>query len=332
MNQPVKTSVLHHTGVITLDRPKALNSLNHEMVGLIAAALDQWRDDASIEQVIIHSSGKHFCAGGDVRAAREGVVEGRAEEVDSYFADEYEMNLAIATYPKPYIALVNGVIMGGGLGVSAHGSHLVVTEDAFASMPEMNIGFITDVGMSHKLQNLPKRPSAALGAFLALTGYRLSADDMLATGLATHKVASLDGLVERIAAEGLGVLDEVSLPAGDSELARWFEAVEGVFVGSWPEISQRLNSAEPELAELTEKLTAQASPSALVAASELMAANSSLDLAQSLENERALAAVMCREPDFAEGVHAVLLDKTNDADFAEPREPEHYRRVLRHVG
>lgn len=332
MNQPVKTSVLHHTGVITLDRPKALNSLNHEMVGLIAAALDQWRDDASIEQVIIHSSGKHFCAGGDVRAAREGVVEGRAEEVDSYFADEYEMNLAIATYPKPYIALASGVIMGGGLGVSAHGSHLVVTEDAFASMPEMNIGFITDVGMSHKLQNLPKRPSAALGAFLALTGYRLSADDMLATGLATHKVASLDGLVERIAAEGLGVLDEVSLPAGDSELAHWFEAVEGVFVGSWPEISQRLNSAEPELAELTEKLTAQASPSALVAASELMAANSSLDLAQSLENERALAAVMCREPDFAEGVRAVLLDKTNDADFAEPREPEHYRRVLRHVG
>lgn len=332
MNQPVKTSVLHHTGVITLDRPKALNSLNHEMVRLIAAALDEWRDDASIEQVIIHSSGKHFCAGGDVRAAREGVVEGRAEEVDSYFADEYEMNLAIANYPKPYIALVNGVIMGGGLGVSAHGSHLVVTEDAFASMPEMNIGFITDVGMSHRLQNLPKRPSAALGTFLALTGYRLSADDMLATGLATHKVASLDGLVERIAAEGLGVLDEVALPAGDSELARWFDAVEGVFVGSWPEISQRLDSAPPELAQLVEKLTAQASPSALVAASELMAANSSLDLAQSLENERALAAVMCREPDFAEGVRAVLLDKTNDADFAEPREPELYRNALRHVG
>lgn len=332
MNQPVQTSVLHHTGVITLDRPKALNSLNHEMVGLIAAALDQWRDNASIEQVIIHSSGKHFCAGGDVRAAREGVVEGRAEEVDSYFADEYEMNLAIANYPKPYIALVNGVIMGGGLGVSAHGSHMVVTEDAFASMPEMNIGFITDVGMSHKLQNLPKRPSAALGAFLALTGYRLSADDMLATGLATHKVASLDGLVERIAAEGLGVLDEVALEAGESELAGFFDAVEGVFVGSWPEISQRLDSAPPELAQLVEKLTAQASPSALVASSELMVANSSLDLAQSLENERALGAVMSREPDFAEGVRAVLIDKTNDANFAAAPEPEHYRRVLRHVG
>ena len=101
MNQPVKTSVLHHTGVITLDRPKALNSLNHEMVRLIAAALDEWRDDAAVEQVIIHSSGKHFCAGGDVRAARDGVVEGRAEEVDAYFAEEYAMNLDISTYPKP---------------------------------------------------------------------------------------------------------------------------------------------------------------------------------------------------------------------------------------
>ncbi|EEI17672.1 3-hydroxyisobutyryl-CoA hydrolase [Corynebacterium lipophiloflavum] len=332
MNQPVKTSVLHHTGVITLDRPKALNSLNHEMVRLIAAALDEWRDDAAVEQVIIHSSGKHFCAGGDVRAARDGVVEGRAEEVDAYFAEEYAMNLDISTYPKPYTALASGVIMGGGLGVSAHGSHLVVTEDAFASMPEMSIGFITDVGMSHRLQNLPKHPSAALGTFLALTGYRLSADDMLATGLATHKVASLDGLVERIAAEGLGVLDEVALEAGESELAGFFDAVEGVFVGSWPEISQRLDSAPPELAQLVEKLTAQASPSALVASSELMVANSSLDLAQSLENERALGAVMSREPDFAEGVRAVLIDKTNDANFAAAPEPEHYRRVLRHVG
>ncbi|WP_165164434.1 3-hydroxyisobutyryl-CoA hydrolase [Corynebacterium qintianiae] len=329
MNQPVRTNVVNHTGVITLDRPEALNSLNHEMVTLIAEALATWRDDAAVEQVLIHSSGKHFCAGGDVRAARDGVLSGRAKEVDAYFADEYAMNLAIANYPKPYVALASGVIMGGGLGVSAHGSHLVVTEDAFASMPEMNIGFITDVGMSWKLQNLPNCPSQGLGTFLALTGYRLSADDMLATGLATHKVASLEGLAERIAQEGLGVLDEVALEAGESRLECWKDEVDTVFTGSWADISARLNG---ELGELVRELTAQASPSSLTAAAELMRANSALDLAKSLENERALAAVLCREPDFAEGVRAVLVDKSNDAKFETAPDVGKYRAALAHGG
>lgn len=321
--------MLHHSGVITLDRPKALNSLNHEMVRTIAAALDAWRDDEEIEQVIIYSSGKHFCSGGDVRAAREGVLAGEVDQVDAFFADEYAMNLDIANYPKPYIALAGGVVMGGGLGVSAHGSHLVVTDDAFASMPEMNIGFITDVGMSWKLQNLPKHPSQGLGAFLALTGYRLSADDMLATGLATHKVASLDGLVERIAAEGPGVIDSLALEPGESALARWFDEVDETFTGSWPEISARL---EGELGALVADLTSQASPSALVAAAELIDANSTLTLAEALDNERALAAKMYRQPDFAEGVRAVLVDKSRDATFGEAGSPETYRAVLPHSG
>lgn len=329
MNKPVTTTVLHHTGVITLDRPKALNSLNHEMVTLIAQALEAWRDDASVHQVVIHSTSKHFCSGGDVRAARDGVLGGRPEEVDAYFADEYAMNLVIDRYPKPYVALASGAIMGGGLGVSAHGTHLVVTEDAFASMPEANIGFITDVGMSWKLQNLPGHPSRDLGTFLALTGYRLTADDMLATGLATHKVASLDGLVERIAREGLGVLDEVALEAGTSELAGWYPQIDGAFSGSWADVRAGVSG---ELADLMNNLTEQAAPSSLVAICELMAANSSLGLAESLENERALAAVKCRERDFAEGVRAVLVDKSADADFAPEPDPASYRAALPHGG
>lgn len=324
---PVATQVVHTTGVITLDRPKALNSLNQEMVTRISDALNAWRHDDAIEQVIIRSSGKHFCAGGDVRAAREGVLGGRADEVDRFFAEEYAMNLAIDRYPKPFIALVGGVDMGGGLGVSAHGSHMVVAENAFASMPEMNIGYVTDVGMSWRLQNMRKRPSQGLGTFLALTGYRMTPDDMLATGLATHKVASLDGLAERIAGEGIGVLDEVALAPGDSELANSFDRVEDVFTGSWAEIREKL-SADPELGEITGSLTAQASPSALVATAELMQANSAHDLAAALENERVLGAMMSREPDFAEGVRAVLVDKTNDADFAPEPSPEKYRAVL----
>ncbi|WP_210400824.1 enoyl-CoA hydratase/isomerase family protein, partial [Corynebacterium sp. HMSC070H05] len=103
MTEFVKTEVRGTTGVITLDRPKALNSLNPEMARAIDETLKRWRDDDTVTQVVIQSSGKHFCSGGDVRAAREGVLEGRLEEVDAFFADEYAMNLDIANYPKPYI-------------------------------------------------------------------------------------------------------------------------------------------------------------------------------------------------------------------------------------
>ncbi|WP_083319378.1 enoyl-CoA hydratase/isomerase family protein, partial [Corynebacterium sp. HMSC034B08] len=252
MTEFVKTEVRGTTGVITLDRPKALNSLNPEMARAIDEILKQWRDDDTVTQVVIQSSGKHFCSGGDVRAARDGVLEGRLDEVDTFFADEYAMNLDIANYPKPYIALCSGVIMGGGMGVSAHGSHMVVTEDAFASMPEMNIGYITDVGMSWLLQNLPKRPSQALGAFLALTGYRLTPDDMLATGLATHKVASLDGVLDGIVEHGPGYLDEIGLEQGESQLEALYEDIEATFTGSWAEIRERLDG---EFGEKVQELT-----------------------------------------------------------------------------
>ena len=326
MTDLIKTEVRDTTGVITLDRPKALNSLSPEMARAIDAALKQWRDDDAIDQVVIQSSAKHFCSGGDVRAAREGILEGRGDEVDAFFADEYAMNLDIANYPKPYIALCNGVIMGGGMGISAHGSHMVVTEEAFASMPEMNIGYVTDVGMSWLLQNLPKRPSLPLGKFLALTGYRLTPDDMLATGLATHKVATLDGVLDGIVAEGPGFLETVALEPGESQLLSLLDDIEPTFQGSWAEIQGKLDG---ELAELVAKLTAQASPSSLVAAAELFTANASEDLAGALDNERRLGAVMTREPDFAEGVRAVLVDKDQSPNFAPQPEPGKYRDVLR---
>lgn len=326
MSEFVTTEVRGTTGVIALDRPKALNSLNPGMARAIDAALDAWRDDDAVEQVVIYSTGKHFCAGGDVRAAREGMLDGREAEVDEFFADEYAMNLKIANYPKPYIALCSGVIMGGGMGVSAHGSHMVVTEDAFASMPEMNIGYITDVGMSWLLQNLPKAPSQGLGAFLGLTGYRMSPDDMLATGLATHKVATLDGVLDGIVAQGPGYVDTIALDAGESELMSLTDDIDSAFYGPWAEIQEQLSG---ELAELVEKLTAQASPSSLVAAAELFAANAAQDLAGALDNERRLGATMLREPDFAEGVRAVLVDKDHEPRFAPQPDPAKYREVLR---
>lgn len=326
MTEFVKSDIRGTTGVLTLDRPKALNSLNPDMARAIAATLEDWRDDDAVEQVVIQPTGKHFCSGGDVRAARDGILEGRDGDVDAFFADEYAMNLAIANYPKPYIALCSGVVMGGGLGVSAHGSHMVVTEDAFASMPEMNIGYVTDVGMSWLLQNLPKAASQRLGAFLGLTGYRMTPDDMLATGLATHKVASLDGVLDGIVAEGPGYLDTVALEAGESKLVSLLDDIEPAFHGPWEAIRSRLFG---EFGELVAGLTKQASPSALVAAAELFEANAARDLAGALDNERRLGEVVRREPDFVEGVRAVLVDKDQTPSFAPEPDPAKYREALR---
>ena len=324
---PVHIAVRQSTGVITLDRPKALNSINPEILYPVIDALERWRDDDGVEQVVVTSSSKHFCAGGDVRYAREAALAGNGEEADEFFAREYGMNLMISEYPKPYISLISGVVMGGGLGLSAHGSHVVVTPDAFASMPEMNIGFFTDVGMSYRLQHLRKRPSLDLGMFLALTGYRMSADDMIATGLATRLVESLEGLTERIIDQGPGVLDEVAIEAGESELEKLYPLIDGAFSAPWSEIKKNLAS-DPELAEIVEPLLRQASPSSLVATAELVLANSKHDLAKSLENERRYAEMLLREPDFQEGVRAVLVDKTNDPAFAPEPGPEKYRDIL----
>lgn len=324
---PVHIAVQQSTGVITLDRPEALNSISPEILFPVIDALEEWREDDRVECVVVTSSGKHFCAGGDVRWAREMEMAGRGEEADDFFSREYEMNLMISQYPKPYISLISGMVMGGGLGLSAHGSHVVVTPNATASMPEMNIGFFTDVGMSHRLQNLPKHPSLDLGMFLALTGYRLNADDMMATGLATHLVESLEGLEEKIIAEGPGVLDELAVEPGPSELEKLYPLIEGAFSGPWSEIKSKID-ADPALAEVVQPLIAHASPSSLVATSELMLANSRHDLAASLDNERRFAQFLLREPDFREGVRAVLVDKTKDAEFQPEPEPEKYRDVL----
>lgn len=310
-----------------MDRPEALNSINPDILFPVIEALEAWRDDDGVERVLVTSSGKHFCAGGDVRWAREAELAGRGGDADEFFSREYEMNLMIAEYPKPYISLISGVVMGGGLGLSAHGSHVVVTPDALSSMPEMNIGFFTDVGMSYRLQNLPKHPSLDLGMFLALTGYRLTAYDMMATGMATHLVNSLDGLEDRIVAEGPGVLEEVAVEPGPSDLEKLYSLIEGAFSSPWTQIRDNIDS-HPELAEVVQPLIEHASPSSLVATAELMLANSRHDLAGSLENERRYAKLLLREPDFREGVRAVLVDKSKDAQFQPEPGPEKYRDVL----
>jgi hypothetical protein len=155
---PVTTRVIAGTGVIALDRPAALNALDLTMVRLITEALEGWWDDPAVRSVVIRStSPKAFCAGGDIRAVRDAGLRGDDAAVLAYFSAEYALNALIARYPKPYTALIDGYAMGGGLGVSVHGSARVVTERAVLAMPETAIGFFPDIGASHFLP----RPSSA---------------------------------------------------------------------------------------------------------------------------------------------------------------------------
>lgn len=333
--EPVKVSVRNHTGVIELDRPRALNSLNPEMLDIIRQALSQWREDENVQQVLVHSrSPKAFCAGGDVRAARDGVLEERWGQVDEFFEKEYKLNGDIAEYPKPYISVIDGVVMGGGLGISAHGSHRIVTDKAFASMPEMAIGYITDVGVAYMAQRMigtRGKSDPALAKFWGLSGYRMYAADMLWAGLATHVIESPQAFIDDVIAVGVDAAAEKHAikPEGKPELAELIDDIDEVFAfDTWADIKQAL-PAHPQLAEVFAKLTEKASPSSLVAATELFAGEAKAkDVREALRMELALGKHMLRRPDFVEGVRAVLVDKTHDAAFPAAGEAAEFREVI----
>ena len=185
-------------GIVTLTRPKALNAVTHRMVGALSRALTAWEADHDVALVVIKAEGRAFSAGGDILHIYEAGRAGNPP-VD-FFADEYRLNAQIARFPKPYVALIDGIVMGGGVGVSFHGSHRVMTENAQFAMPEVGIGFFPDVGGSHLLPDL----GGHFGMYLALTGNRIRYGDALWSGLATHtmKAEYLPGLIERLCETG----------------------------------------------------------------------------------------------------------------------------------
>src|SRR6478735_8201448 len=177
---------LGRAGVVTLTRPQALNALTHRMIRALDAALSVWEADEGVDVVVVKAEGRAFSAGGDILHIYEA---GRAGQppVD-FFADEYRLNARIARFRKPYVALIDGIVMGGGVGISFHGSQRVMTENAQFAMPEVGIGFFPDVGASHLLPDL----GGAFGMYLALTGNRIGYGDALWSGLATHTMQAED--------------------------------------------------------------------------------------------------------------------------------------------
>ena len=301
-------------GFILLNRPKALNALTHGMVRAISAALDTWEHDPHIERIVISGAGdRAFCAGGDIRQLYD---QGRAGDFATglaFWREEYHLNIRIKGYPKPYIALIDGIVMGGGVGVSLHGSHIVAGERFVFAMPEVGIGFFPDVGATYMLPRLPGK----IGSWVALTGGRVKAGDAVALGLASHFVPSdkFTGLAKAL--ELSGATDQIvaafvaSAPA--SALMGEKPVIDRCFAPATPsEIIARLRRVADSgsaFAKTAADAIERNSPTSVAIALRQMELGGGLDFAEAMATEFRIVARLVRGHDFYEGVRAQIIDK-----------------------
>src|ERR1700722_12922245 len=231
-------------GRILLNRPRVLNTLTLDMVRSFTATLADFRDDPHVHAVVIEGAGdRAFCAGGDIRALRDGQLPGDRSGVEAFFREEYDLNLMISSYPKPYVALIDGICMGGGIGVSVHGPYRVATEHAMFAMPETAIGFFPDIGGTFFLPRLPGQ----LGVYLGLTGLRTTGANAVHAGFATHFVsrARLPALSAALAEIGVAALARYAEPLPPYANAPHLAAIDRCFAADTiGEIAARL-VAEP---------------------------------------------------------------------------------------
>ncbi|MEV3951975.1 enoyl-CoA hydratase/isomerase family protein [Streptomyces halstedii] len=311
-------SVLLHTEGhilhITLNRPRALNALTHSMVRIIDEALDQAAGDDAVVAVLISGAGERgLCAGGDIRSIYEDARAGRRASVD-FWRDEYRLNARIARFPKPYVALMDGLVMGGGVGVSAHGDIRVVTERSRVAMPETGIGFVPDVGGTRLLATAP----GELGTHLALTGRTVDAAGALLCGLADHFVPShrLPDLVQTLSrcaapAEVTETVRRYAAPAPDAELAAHRAWIDRCYTaGTVEEIIERLaDDGAPEAGQTARELL-DLPPTSLKVTLEAVRRARRLDsLEAALDQEFRVSCRAFDGHDLVEGVRARIIDK-----------------------
>jgi enoyl-CoA hydratase len=298
-------------GRIVLNRPKALNALTHAMVLRIAVALDAWEQDDTVSTVVITGAGERgLCAGGDIVAIHRAATGGDPVSAEEFWRDEYHLNARIARYPKPYVAVMDGIVMGGGVGVSAHGSVRIVTERTRIAMPETGIGFVPDVGGTYLLALAP----GELGTHLALTAGSIGAGDALLCGLADHFVpadqlpALLDDLAELTVHEALARHVRPAPPAPLAEQRGWID--ECYAASTAEEIVERLLRADhPAAKEAADRITANSPTAVTVTLAALRRARALGPLEAVLDQEFRISCAALATPDLAEGIRAQVIDK-----------------------
>lgn len=313
-------------GIITLNRPEVLNALNQTMIHAIHAKLQTWASLNSIKAVIICAApGRAFCAGGDLRLTYERCKAHNAA-MTSFFNDEYHLNRFIFHFPKPYIALLDGITMGGGVGLSIHGSHRVVTDKLMFAMPETGIGFFPDVGGTYFLPRLPGKT----GFYLGLAGARIGADDAVALGLAQQKVASeaLPQLVQALADAAFGkeakaavteLIDQFKTPANPSPLLAQQAAIDICFSKQTMEdILQALQQSAVTLCQDACKAILKKSPTSLKVTLKALLQGASLSFDECMQQEYRLVNRFLQEHDFPEGIRAVIIDKDQAPQWVPP--------------
>ena len=302
---------LGRCGLITLNRPKALNALDLVMARAIGEALDRWENDPDLGCVIIRGAGERaFCAGGDIRALYQLGREGKSAEQLAFFAAEYRLNRRIKLYRKPYIALLDGIVMGGGAGLSVHGSHCIAGDSLAFAMPEVGIGFFPDVGATYFLPRLP----GCIGAYLALTGARIGCGDAVALGLARAYVPSTrhDALIQRLVAgedPGAAIAAERA-PEPRSALVEQQALIDQCFSAlTVAAIKENLAAESSDFGHATLAALSAKSPTSLAIALRQMQIGADLGIDEALSVEFRIAARILQTHDYHEGVRAIIIDK-----------------------
>jgi enoyl-CoA hydratase len=310
-------------GRITLNRPKAINALSLEMVRQIQVGLDAFEDDPSIEIVLLDGAGdRGFCAGGDIVALQQSAKDG-TDDARVFWSEEYALNARIANFEKPVVAIMDGVVMGGGIGLAGHASHRLATERLVSAMPEVGIGFSPDVGGTWLLS----RQDGELGTHLALTGARIGARDAIAAGLADRIVASsaVEELVAELASGDLeGAIDtaeevEVEIPDGNLvQSRRWI--AEAYAHDTAEEIIAGLQRTGEKAAKVSALGILSKSPTSVkVALRGLREARDMESLEDALRQELRISCAFLSHPDFVEGVRAQVIDKDRKPQWSPKR-------------
>lgn len=316
-----------NVGIITLNRPTVLNSLNHAMIQAMFQQLTHWANDSAIKAVVIMGSGERaFCAGGDLRFTYE-LYQQKSDKITAFFKDEYRLNSLIHHYTKPYIAFLNGITMGGGVGVAIHGSHRIATERLLFAMPETSIGLFPDVGGTYFLPRLPHH----IGYYLGLTGARIQADECVAFGIAQHKMLSTSyaAFIASLAETSLqqdadskvtALIEQCQEPTTVSPLIQDSALIGSFFAENTLEtIMHKLADASHPLLKTACDTLQKKSPTSLKVTLAALHKGATSTFDECMAQEFRLVSNFLHHHDFFEGIRAVIIDKDQQPKWQPPQ-------------